>query len=351
MLARGEPWHRLICRADLRDRGRTPSRSRLVPAAGTSRACARSRSSRRRDHLTGWPHGGFVGVDVFFVISGFLITGLLLREHERTGRISFVGFYRRRVEAHPAGRARSCWLSRSLASDLVFNAVARPRIRIDAIWAVALLRQLAFRRTGTDYFAAARRGLPLQHYWSLSVEEQFYFVWPWSCCWIFALLLGRRVSCDAARSVIFGVITVADVRVVRSGRSTRPSTNATARTSPPLSRAWELGIGAMCAVAAPLLHRLPDAVRPVLAVAWARRHVRLVSSSVSSNDGFPAPWAALPVCATALVIVAGTHRESGWQQPFLYPLTNFGEQVRRRCLLLALPVALPDHHHRLRHAW
>src|SRR6476661_6813092 len=49
------------------------------------------------DHLFGWPSGGFVGVDVFFVISGFLITGLMLREHEKTGQVSWIGFYKRRV--------------------------------------------------------------------------------------------------------------------------------------------------------------------------------------------------------------------------------------------------------------
>ena len=84
------------------------------------------------DHLTGWPAGGFVGVDVFFVISGFLITGLLLREHQRTGRISFAGFYRRRIKRiMPA--AITVVVVTLFASMFLFGATRQTQTAIDGI--------------------------------------------------------------------------------------------------------------------------------------------------------------------------------------------------------------------------
>lgn len=271
------------------------------------------------DHLFAQPKGGFVGVDIFFVISGFLITGLLVREHERTGHISFVGFYRRRIKRIlPA--ATLVLIVTAVASHAIFNSVRSKSISTDAIWAFLFGANWHFRDIGTDYFTASAAISPLQHYWSLSIEEQFYFVWPWVMLAVFALLLGRKVSFNRARSVIFVVITAATVgSFVWALHET--STNATGAYFSTFSRAWELGLGAMCAVATPIFYRLSDALRPVLA--WIG--LTAITASlfvVDASGGFPAPWAALPVAATALVIVAGTHPEKGWQQPFLVPLTN-----------------------------
>lgn len=270
------------------------------------------------DHLTKWPKGGFVGVDVFFVISGFLITGLLVRERQRTGKISFVGFYRRRAKRILPAAVVVLGLT-ALISHNAFNAVRAKSIDTDALWALGFSANWHFRSIGTDYFTASNAISPLQHYWSLSIEEQFYFVWPWLMLAIFAVL-AARVSFSTARVVIFGVITAATVASFAWALH-ETSTNATGAYFSTFSRAWELGLGAMCAVAAPQLHKIPDAIRPVLA--WIGLATMTVSLFVVSSDsGFPAPWAALPVFATALVIAAGTHAEKGWQQPFLFPLTN-----------------------------
>ncbi len=137
--------------------------------------------------------GGFVGVDVFFVISGFLISQLLFREVERSGRVSLAGFYARRARRIlPA--ATVVTIATVAASALWLSAIDLKVVAEDALWAVFFLANVHFAAVGTDYFAAEEPPSPLQHYWSLSVEEQFYLVWP-----ALLLLLVRAGPSAAAR--------------------------------------------------------------------------------------------------------------------------------------------------------
>ena len=142
------------------------------------------------DHLAGWPQGSFDGVDVFFVISGYLITGILVREFEARQTISFLGFYARRIKRIlPAGLfvigATLC-ATRVLAGIDRYHFAAK-----DAIAAVLFSANWHFAHTGVNYFNQSLPPSPLQHYWSLSVEEQFYFVWPWLMLGL--LLIGLRL--------------------------------------------------------------------------------------------------------------------------------------------------------------
>src|SRR4051794_34314030 len=101
------------------------------------------------DHLIGWPAGGFVGVDVFFVLSGFLITGLLLREHASTGRISFRGFYRRRIKRIlPA--ATLVIVVTLIASWAIFAVTRFVPVAWDAAWAAVFASNWHFAVVGTD---------------------------------------------------------------------------------------------------------------------------------------------------------------------------------------------------------
>ena len=120
------------------------------------------------DHLTGWPGGGFVGVDVFFVISGFLITGLLQREHARTGRISFAAFYRRRAKRLlPA--ALLVLLATLVVGRFVLFAERWRTTVVDAAWASVFGANWHFLQQQTDYFDSSLPPSPFQHYWSLAV--------------------------------------------------------------------------------------------------------------------------------------------------------------------------------------
>ncbi len=121
--------------------------------------------------------GGYIGVDVFFVLSGFLITGLLLAEATRTGSLSLAGFYVRRARRILAA-ATLTLVSTVLAAHLLLNFVRAKQTAVESIWAAVFGANVYFAKEGTDYFAQGQPPSPVQHYWSLAVEEQFYLVWP-----------------------------------------------------------------------------------------------------------------------------------------------------------------------------
>jgi peptidoglycan/LPS O-acetylase OafA/YrhL len=137
--------------------------------------------------------GGFVGVDVFFVISGFLITGLLLREHERTGRIAFLAFYARR--ARRLLPAAVVVLVATLVAALNLAApLDRPAVGLDGAAAALSIGNIRFALASGDYFANIAGPSPFLHFWSLAVEEQFYLIWP------ALILLAARGSWDSVAS-------------------------------------------------------------------------------------------------------------------------------------------------------
>jgi peptidoglycan/LPS O-acetylase OafA/YrhL len=264
------------------------------------------------DHLAHWPTGGFVGVDVFFVISGYLITGLLLREHARTGTISFRNFYLRRVKRIIPASVLVLASTVAVAYPLL-DADRFHRLTTDVGAALVFVANWRFAAEGTDYF---QEGLPpsaVQHFWSLAVEEQFYVVWPWLMLGLLLLLRRNARLARTAAGVAIGVITVASLAWALWETAHSP---AMAYFST-FSRAWELGIGALIAVLGNTLAIRSAAWRTTLA--WIGLGGIAVSLFVvPQSPGFPAPWALLPVLATALVLAAG----AGGEQRHLWPLTN-----------------------------
>ncbi|MBO1269172.1 acyltransferase family protein [Arthrobacter cavernae] len=267
------------------------------------------------DHLLDWPSGGFVGVDIFFVISGFLITGLLLREQERTGTISFTGFYKRRAKRIlPASLL--VLVVTVVVSYFVFGWSRFVGVVWDGLAAALFAGNWRFAAVGTDYFQADGPVSPLQHYWSLAVEEQFYFVWPWIMLLVF-VMVARRSGQGAARAGAGVAIVVISVASFAWALWESQNNNGVAYFST-FSRTWELGIGAIIAVVAPALTRIPRAIRPLLA--WVGISGMVLSLfAVENGPAFPAPFAALPVLSAALVIIAGTGTS---EHRFIWPLTN-----------------------------
>src|ERR671930_2117758 len=206
---------------------------------------------------SGGVEGGYVGVDVFYVVSGFLITGLLWDELRRAGRLSLVSFYARRVRRLlPAAVlvlvvtviASSWWLS-----PLQARAVAK-----DAIAAALYLANYRFAALRTDYLADASPS-PLQHYWSLGVEEQFYLFWPLLVLGVF--VVGRRsrrpsLVCAVAILVMAGVMSF--VLSLRLMAVSQPWAFFSLPT-----RAWEITAGGVVALGAPWLRRLPGGAAAV----------------------------------------------------------------------------------------
>jgi peptidoglycan/LPS O-acetylase OafA/YrhL len=246
--------------------------------------------------------GGYVGVDVFFVISGFLITGLLVKEMENTGTVSLARFYSRRAK-------RILPLTVVVLAFVVLVAWALPPydpVRMDevslGVVASALYGMnwlLAFR--ATDYFAAGLEASPVQHFWTLAVEEQFYLIWP-------ALLLAVCWWCHrtgrSLRPVLAAAFaTVAVASLVYSVYSTEVQAGAAYFST--LTRGWELALGGLLAlVPASRLSGLPLAAAGALA--WAGVGA-IVFSTFRFNDGtlFPGYAALLPTLGTAALIAAG----------------------------------------------
>ncbi|MFC9553282.1 acyltransferase family protein [Rhodococcus sp. NPDC056960] len=267
-------------------------------------------------HLFQWPRGGFVGVDVFFVISGFLITGSLVHTFERTGRISFSSFYRRRIRRIvPA--ASLVLVATCIAAYFIFAANRFKSTTLDALWAFLFASNWRFGIEGTDYFDASGPASPLRHYWSLSVEEQFYFVWPAVILAIGLIAVrhswSRKVRIAVSTSVM-GVIVAISFAYSMLDTVSNPSWAYFST----LTRVWELGVGALLAITISYFERIPNQLRPF--IAWAGLVTVAVGAFAitETGGGFPAPWAAVPVLGAALIIVSGVEGK----QKYLQVLTN-----------------------------
>ena len=242
--------------------------------------------------------GGFVGVDVFFVISGFLITNLLLQEKARNGRISISRFYARRVRRIlPA--ATLVVLAALFASYRLLGFIAGNEIADDAKWTAVFTANIHFGLLGTDYLGSKLPPSPLQHMWSLGVEEQFYLVWPGLFLGLVLLVRGER-SRQALAVTLLGIIGVSLAWSVIQTQS-----NATWAYFSPLTRAWELALGALVAVLATVVARVrPPWLIELLSMCGIAGIV--VSALVlNSSTHYPGSAVALPVTSTALLIAAG----------------------------------------------
>ncbi|OIJ28724.1 acyltransferase family protein [Nocardioides luteus] len=254
--------------------------------------------------------GGFVGVDVFFAISGFLITQQLMRQVRTEGRVSLLGFYARRARRIlPA--ATLVLLATVVYASLFLGFVRTRVIAVDALWSAAFAANFRFAALETDYFSAALPPSPLQHFWSLAVEEQFYLVWPLvilGCLWAM-----RRRSANAEPDhrgrrrvlvVALGVGIVASLLV--SAVLTRTSPEAAYFS--PFTRAWELGLGAIAAIAFRDDGPQDATARWRAQVLSAFGMFFIVCACLQFNDATPFPGtpALVPVLGSVFIIVAGT---------------------------------------------
>ena len=236
---------------------------------------------------------GFVGVDVFFVLSGFLITGLLIEDRERSGRIRLGAFYARRIRRIvPA--AVVVLASTLLAAELLLSPLDVPRVADDGLAAILSLSNVRFALDATDYFAATGAS-PLLHYWSLAVEEQFYLLWP--LLLLVVARLGRpRVSMTVlALAVLIGSFVLSVAVTSESG--------PWAYYSLP-TRAWELAAGGLLALAAPWYGWLRG--RAAAATGWAGVSLIVVGlATIDATTAYPGVAALLPTLGAVAIIASG----------------------------------------------
>jgi peptidoglycan/LPS O-acetylase OafA/YrhL len=249
--------------------------------------------------------GGFVGVDVFFVVSGFLITGLLLAEARAKGSVSLVDFYARRARRILPAAALTL-LATDAAVFFLLNFVRARDAVHDSLYAAGFGANFRFLARATDYFAQSDPPSPFLHYWSLSVEEQFYVVWPalLSIALFGALVVRRRrdVGRHQHRRLLLVLVALGFVSLGWSIHLTAALPSAAYFS--PFTRAWELGAGAALAVAAPAFIQLPMAMRMVMG--WAGL-LAIAASAVLFSEATPFPglFALVPALGTALAIGAG----------------------------------------------
>ncbi|GAB3389751.1 acyltransferase family protein [Humibacter soli] len=287
--------------------------------------------------------GGYVGVDVFFVISGYLITAHLVREHDATGRVRFGAFYARRARRIlPASFAV---LAATVAAAMLLVAPAvRPQVLGDAIATALYVPNLAFAAQQTDYLANTTPSV-FQHYWSLGVEEQFYLVWPALLVgvWALGMWMTRRVSnrmtdlraqdpmaprattATRTAAVVITVVLAAVLVVSLVACVTQTYTDEPIAFFSPWTRAWEFGAGAVVALVMrgkrAFAGERSGAGEPsgagersgVLrlaisgALAWAGLLVILACCALySAGTTFPGVAVILPVLGAVAMIVGGT---------------------------------------------
>lgn len=289
------------------------------------------------DHIVGWPKGGFVGVDVFFVLSGFLITGLLLKEIERTGRISFKQFYARRIKRIlPA--ATLVIVVTAISAYVIFIGARVNQVLLDGLWAVLFAANWRFILVGQDYFAADRAVSPYQHYWSLAVEEQFYVVWP---LLILLIVLLSRSRDRAYRRRMLIVALSAVIVVSFAWAMLETASDPTSAYFSTLSRAWELGVGGLLAVLAGKVTAQHHRIIRLLIGTGGLAIIVLSGWLLSPDWAFPGPWAVLPVTGTLLVILSAVNAPADTQSPLLtHPLTRYVGQISFSLYLWHWPVVV-----------
>ncbi len=258
--------------------------------------------------------GGFTGVDVFFVISGFVITGTLLKELDSPGQMSVTGFYARRVKRLlPAPAAMITIVA--LVGILAAPAIAEHMAAIAGITSSLSAANLYFAFLPTGYFDPSTALNPLLHTWMLSVIVQLYLIAP--VLLIGGWRLGRsRLGRGRSRELTFAIIAFLSLAsfllsiALSSGRLLNGASRdqRLAFYSSP-TRAWEFGAGALLVLATPLLARLSSRSARVLGIAGA---VAVGVSAFSIHElGFSATVALLPVAGSCLLLAAGIGSQVG----------------------------------------
>ncbi len=241
--------------------------------------------------------GGFVGVDVFFVISGFLITGMLVREVERSGDIALVRFYARRIRRLLPATA----VVLAVTLPLAYVATApldRSQAMTDGMAAMLSVSNIRSALADGDYFAAVSGPSPFLHFWSLAIEEQFYLFWP-----LVLLLVTRAGRVRPRAAVALAVILVASLATSVVMTDASPTWGFYMLPS----RAWQFAAGGLLAIGAGLVTRVP---RSVVALAGWSGAAILVGCALALDGSmrYPGLLAVVPTIAAVLLIAAGPAR-------------------------------------------
>ncbi|MFA6231278.1 MAG: acyltransferase family protein [Rhodanobacter sp.] len=260
-----------------------------------------------------WLAGGFVGVDVFFVLSGFLITGLLTREIAKTGKLGFANFYARRLR-----RLLPALLTMLLVICLVAIVTLAPgdqgRQATAAATASIWLSNMHFALANLDYFSPAAGTNLFLHTWSLGVEEQFYLIWPALVLWTFATMRGEGTHPGRLK-----------VSMLLVGLTSLLASLVLTRSAPQMAfylmplRAWQFAAGALVWLyfGSSSADSAPDATAPsgIAArrwIGWSGLGLILLSGLwFDANSAYPGWRALLPTAGAAAILAASVNGFDG----------------------------------------
>ncbi|WP_062380653.1 acyltransferase family protein [Demequina pelophila] len=243
-----------------------------------------------------WPGavtGGYVGVDVFFVISGFLITSHLWREAAMTGRIRLGRFWARRARRLLPSALLVLFVS-AIATAILAPAASVVSFLHEHLAAALYGENWFLAALSVDYLGAGSAESPVVHYWSLSVEEQFYVLLPLALVAVLAASARARLPRRAAVLGLFAALGVASflLSVVQT-----PDTSAAYFST--FTRLWEFVLGGIVAVALTRVRRVRLAVPVGLAA------ILVAAFAFDASTPFPGHAAALPVLGAALLLAGG----------------------------------------------
>ncbi len=269
--------------------------------------------------------GGFVGVDVFFVISGFVITAMLLREKEKYGGVRFGNFWKRRfLRLTPA---LAVLVAVVILASLVFLFPDGQRLTVQTgLGAIFLVANLVIARNTGGYFDGPAELNPLLNTWSLSVEEQFYLIFPFilaAAWWI------QRKVRWARQIPLLAVMLIALVSFGLAIFAVSPGGSGSGITFlnfySPFIRAWEFAFGSILALLVIRGWRLSRPLNEILALLGLGGLV-LSCFLITASTPFPGPWTLLPVVSTAVLIYTGTSNTSFVSRGFgLRPAALIGD--------------------------
>lgn len=236
--------------------------------------------------------GGYIGVDIFYVISGYLITGLLLRELRETGSISLTNFYSRRIK-RLLPSTFLVLLTTAIVSFAVMPSSARSNLGRNIVAAALYVSNYVFAWWQNDYQNLGTTPSPIIHFWSLAVEEQFYLFWP------LLILLAAR---NARTSRVFKVLTgITFCSFVLSLFATSRFPIWSFYSLP--TRAWELGLGALVV----FMRESPLALRRLRWTGWpALACIFLAAFIFNENTLFPGRAALLPTLGAGYILLIVT---------------------------------------------
>jgi peptidoglycan/LPS O-acetylase OafA/YrhL len=290
-------------------------------------------------------HFGFIGVDIFFVISGFLITRILYKEFVLSDRdptktfLSLTAFYLRRIRRLvPAAVVVIALVN--VISFFLYNAQSRQDLLNNSKWALLFLANVSFLRSESDYFQQNNEPSMLQHYWSLSVEEQFYFIWP------ILFLIAASMHKIKVRNKYFrfnkriltliAFISVLSFLFLQYGFKIAP----TEAYFSIFTRAWELGIGSFCGILA--FHKSREKFYSRIERYLPFIAALLFSAFFLGDDNW-AKFIAIPVLATGFLLYAGQDQATSQNEKhrlfgFIARLTLFIGSISYSLYLVHWPI-------------